>query len=314
MTKLDGAFFQPATWWLVGTGCAVAAGISRNPIFLSILVVALLALLATFTSDRGKTLRFYLAISGFVILVRILFRIIFNYASVDGASGDTFSLLPTISLNLGLLGTVNLFGAVSAQAVGAALIDGLRMGAILLSIGVSNSLANPKKLLKKTPAAFYEVAAALSMAVNLAPQMLASAQRVRRAARLRGRSKGLGAMVSWVIPTLEDTLDRSLALSASMDARGFGRASAQTKRLLSRSCSIASILLLSAGTYLLLTAQESGLALALIAGAVALAIITVSGSKRLRTNYRKEQWRVQDYLAIVVPAALVASGLMGWLR
>ena len=74
------------------------------------------------------------------------------------------------------------------------------------------------------PAALYEVGLTVVVALTLAPQAVADVQRVRAARRLRGRpTHGVAAIRSTGLPVLEDALERSVQLAASMDARGYGR-------------------------------------------------------------------------------------------
>ena len=95
---------------------------------------------------------------------------------------------------------------------------------IIICVGAANSLANPRKLLASLPPALYEVGTAVVIAFSLFPQLAESVQRVRRARRLRGDAgRGIRALRRIVVPVLEDALDRSVALAASMDSRGYGR-------------------------------------------------------------------------------------------
>ena len=74
------------------------------------------------------------------------------------------------------------------------------------------------------PGALYEVGTAVVVALSVAPQLVESVLRVRRARRLRGgRQRGLRAVRGIAMPVLVDALDRSLALAAAMDSRGYGR-------------------------------------------------------------------------------------------
>ena len=68
----------------------------------------------------------------------------------------------------------------------AAVYDGLRLATLLLCVGAANTLANPKRLLQSMPAALHEVGVAVTVALSVAPQLIESGQRVRRARRLRG--------------------------------------------------------------------------------------------------------------------------------
>ena len=77
---------------------------------------------------------------------------------------------------------------------------------------------------RRCPPALYEVGTALVVALAVFPQLAESVQRVRRARRLRGEpGRGARGLRSLVVPVLEDALERSLQLAASMDARGYGR-------------------------------------------------------------------------------------------
>jgi energy-coupling factor transport system permease protein len=175
---------------------------------------------------------------------------------------------------------------------------------------MANTLANPRKLLKNTPGALYEVATAISVAINLAPQLIESIQRVRRSRGLRGRNKGVGVFASIVIPALEDTMDRSLALAASMDARGFGRRgnlSIGTLRLV-RSLSFGSAVTLAIGAYLLVAASELVfvatvlIAVSLIAIAI---VIRITSRQSVRTSYRKLRFGLVDWSLIAAALAII---------
>lgn len=204
-----------------------------------------------------------------------------------------------------------MFGAVSSSTLQAATLDGMRLAAIVLSIALANTLANPRKLLKSTPAALYEVATAISVAINLAPQLIESLQRVRRARLLRGKSSRVGALAGTVIPVLEDTLERSLSLAASMDARGFGRRGRLTKTASAaiRGVSLVSLVLFAVGSYLLLTNPEVTTPALLVLGiAVSLVVyvVALSSAKNVRTRYKKQKYTMADYLLWLLASVLVA--------
>ena len=57
---------------------------------------------------------------------------------------------------------------------------------MLICVGAANALANPKRMLKAVPGALYEVGIAVVVALSVAPQLVESVLRVRRARRLRG--------------------------------------------------------------------------------------------------------------------------------
>ena len=248
-----------------------------------------------------------------ILLIRVIFRIVFN---LESDPLDPILNLPTFTITISDSASINLFGPVSTVSLQAAITDGLRLAAIVLSVGMANTLANPRKLLKSTPGALYEIATAISISVNLAPQLITSISRVRKARSLRGQSKGIKALPGIVIPVLEDTLDQSMALAASMSARGFGRKGKQTSGTLNliRMAGLAAITFISLGIFLLLVTPETRvLDLSLItAGLIgAFLYIKMSSLGSLKTRYRKEPLRVGDYIWLVVSTILVLSFVLG---
>ncbi len=119
---------------------------------------------------------------------------------------------------------VRLLGPITSEALLAGLYDGLRLATIILCVGAANSVANPKRLLASVPPALYEIGTALVVAVTIFPQLADSARRVHAAQALRGgATSGVGRLRRFLVPVLEDALERSLALAAGMDTRGYGR-------------------------------------------------------------------------------------------
>ena len=275
---------HPASWWLIGLAGGVAATLASTGWF-SGLLCALSVVMVAVLRDRTrqqKSLRFYLTMSAFVIALRLAFRFVFGDQPVGLAD------------------------------LGVALGDGLKIAAIILCVAVANTLADPRKLLRSTPPALYQVATAIAIALNFAPQLIASLARVRRAARLRGRSKGLGAFKSIIVPTLTDALERSLQLAASMDARGFGEQSPRSRVSRRLSLGLAGVALASAATasFLLLTTNESLAATATAAAGVGalVAYLRVSGRGSIRTRLVQQNLGAGDAALWVICYGVIALG------
>jgi energy-coupling factor transport system permease protein len=307
---------NPISWWLLALCLAVLAGSSSNWVLQLVIAISSLLTVFIFREDApwSKSIRFYIYLAIFVVVFRVIFRIIFNIP-IPGA--ETAFDLPSLEISLGFGPSVSLFGQVSFNALQSGATDGLRLAAIILAIAMATSLANPRRLLKSTPGALYEIASAISVAINLAPQLINSLQRVRRARMLRGRSKGLGAMAGIVIPVLEDAIDGSLSLAASMDARGFGRKGQQSKTevLLSRLVSLLTIALIAIGSFLLLTSSENQLPaiLVLFSGVVSTYFtIKLNSKASLRTRLKPEKWMLPDYVLLFLSTLFVLLALSGW--
>ena len=213
----NSGLLHPVTWWVLSLLITASAILASQLPPLIVLAISAVLVSIIFEPSWLKTMRFYLLLALLVLITRLLFRFLFNYGSGEA---PILLELPLIELNIGFGGTVSLLGSISQAAFDAALIDGLRLATIVLSIGMATTLCHPRKLLKSTPGALYEIAATVSMAMNLAPQLVTSAQRVKQARGLRGRSRGIGSMTGIVIPVLEDTIENSMNLAASMSSRG----------------------------------------------------------------------------------------------
>lgn len=314
MISFKASQMHPYTWWVVGLSFAISAAATSE--ILAVFAIITLAIGVTLAAREGSTssrsLNFYLATAIAVVIIRLLFRIIFNF---DSSVNVAFTL-PSLNISLGELGSVDLFGRVSWDALRGALRDGLRMAAIILSVGLANTLANPRKLLRSTPGALYEVASSWVIAINMAPQLIESAKRVRAARLLRGRSSRRNTLSSLIIPVLEDTIDRSLALAASMSARGFGRQGALSQRqlLAVRLVSFYGVSSIAIGSYLLLTMPNPWFAALLIGSGMVAAAATsrLASLRQIRTRYQPEKWRFRDTLICAVATAIAAISLGGW--
>ena len=307
MRNFKASSLHPATWWLLGICFALAASLSAKHLTMLALIALSAVIIRVFRENApwSRSIRFYLLLATFVILVRLGFRVLFN-SSIPGA--EVAFRLPELNL-----AGVRLLGEVSWLAIDTALLDGLRLAAIIVAIGMANSLANPKRLLKSTPGALYEIATAMTVAINLAPQLIESLQRVQKARALRGRSKGMSALGGTVIPVLEDTIDQSLSLAASMDARGFGRTGnlGISERRLARALSLGGLLAIVIASYLLLaTSEQKAMAIALaVVGVGCLAFnIRIASRRSLRTRFRRVRPGIRDALVAVIGISVAILG------
>jgi energy-coupling factor transport system permease protein len=304
---------HPIAWWIWALGLAVAANRTTNPLLL-LLTVAVLGFVVT--NRRGsapwaRAFKYYLALAGFVIVLRIVLRTIFG-SGITPTDHILFSLphFPTPGWYAG----VQFGGPVSLEATLSAAVGGLRLGTLICCIGAANALANPKRALRILPGALYELGMAVVVAISIAPQLIESIQRVTRARRLRGGAGNrLQALRSIAIPVLEDALERSLLLAAAMDSRGYGRSGVATRssRRLTASLMLAGMVGLAAGTYGLLDGTGPrflGLP-AILAGAVLCCAGLAFGGRRVtRTHYRPDAWLLAEWVVAgcgVVTAALL---------
>ncbi len=291
---------HPVAWWIWALALATAVSRTTNAILL-ILVLAVLGFVVTqrrTDAPWARGFKHYLVMALGVIVIRVIFHSIF--ATGIGSSDHILFRLPQIHTP-GWYAGVQIGGAVSLESTMSAIVDGLRLGVLLCCIGAANALANPKRALRVLPGALYELGVAVVVAITVAPQLIESVQRVRKARRLRGgASKGMRALRSIVIPVFEDALDRCLMLAAAMDSRGYGRVGRATpsSRRLTGALVLTGMLGLCAGAYGLLdgTAPRFLGFPAMVIGAVLCCMGLAVGSRRVsRSSYRPDPWLAPEW-------------------
>jgi len=238
----------------------------------------------------------YVYLGLIVIVIRVVFRML-----LDGQYGaHILFTLPEVPLPDAAAG-IRLGGPVSLEGILAAFYDGLRLATLLLCIGSANLLANPKRLLKSMPGALHEMGVAVTVALTFAPQIIESGHRVRRARRLRGGSSHRRQVIrTIVVPVLTDALDRSLALAAAMDTRGYGRRADVPARARATSGALLLGGLVGAcvGTYGMLDStvpRALGVPLLAVGIAAAVAGLTLAGRRIRRTVYRPDPWALDEW-------------------
>lgn len=286
-------------WWLWALGLATAASRTTNPLLLALVVAVAGYVVAARRTDApwarsyGAFLRLGLA----VLVIRLVFAVLLG-SPIPGT--HVVMTLPQVPLP-GWAKGVRIGGRVTAEGLVFALRDGMKLAALLVCVGAANSLANPARLLKSLPGALYEAGVAVVVALTFAPHLVADVARLRAARRLRGRDdRGVRALLQVGLPVLEGALERSVALAAAMDARGYGR-TAQVPpavRRLTAALTLGGLLGVCAGTYALLSATGAGygLPVLLLGVATALAGLWLGGRRSVRTRYRPDRWGARAWL------------------
>ncbi|HEY8171303.1 MAG TPA: energy-coupling factor transporter transmembrane component T [Candidatus Limnocylindria bacterium] len=301
---------HPGAWWIWAIGLAIAASATTNPLLLGLIigVVALVVQARREDAPWGRGFGLYLRVGLLIVVLRVGLRIFFG-----GEYGTTVLFtLPEIPLPDWVAG-IRIGGEVTAESILAAFYDGLRLATIVICFGAANSLANPKRLLRLLPNALYEVGAAVTVALSMAPQLAESVARVRRARRLRS---GRGGPRAVLLPVLEDALDRSVSLAAAMDARGYGRSAGESaaRRRATAGLLILGLLGASIGLYALLDASAPvpfgaptlGVGLALVVVG-----IWTAGRRTRHTHYRDDPWAAAEWAIVASTGAALALLVLG---
>ncbi|MDY0815031.1 CbiQ family ECF transporter T component [Kitasatospora purpeofusca] len=305
---------HPGAWWLWALGLGAAATRSTNPLVLLLLAAVAGYVVAARRGDApwSRSYGAFLRLGLLALGIRLLFAVLLG-SPVPGT--HVLLTLPEVPLPAWAQG-VRIGGRVTAEGLLAALYDGLRLATLLVCVGAANALASPARLLRTLPGALYEAGVAVVVAMTFAPNLVADVQRLRAARRLRGRTdRGVAAVLSVGLPVLEGALERSVALAAAMDTRGFGRTAAVPRRIavLTAGLTLAGLLGVCLAAYGLLTAGGAGWAapVLVIGLAAAFAGLLLGGRRSVRTRYRPDPWALPEWLT--AGSGVVVAAATAWL-
>ncbi|MFK4148159.1 energy-coupling factor transporter transmembrane protein EcfT [Streptomyces sp. NPDC004065] len=300
---------HPGAWWLWALALGTAATRTTNPLLLALLLAVSAHVVTACRADTpaARSYTAFLRLAVAVLVVRLVFAVLLG-SPIPGT--HVLATLPEVPLPHWAQG-IRVGGRVTAESVVFALYDGLKLATLLICVGAANALAAPARLLKSLPGALYETGVAVVVALTFAPHLIADGRRLRAARRLRGRpDRGLRGLLHVGLPVLEGALERSVALAAAMDARGYGRTAevAPAVRRTTAALTLGGLLGVCAGTYGLLTAEggDYGLPVLLAGVAAALAGLWLGGRRSPRTRYRPDTWNPRSWLVAGSGAAVAA--------
>lgn len=192
--------FHQGAWIAWATAAAIATVVTTNPFYLMV-IAAIAWLVHSAHSVPGPSTRSFK-----VFVVFALIAIVVRTGLV--------LLTPLVPQA----------APITTATVLAAMLEGARLGTLLIVFGTFNSVSDPFALLKLAPRRFHEAALASALALSIAPRTIAVASQVREAQKMRGidRSRRMW-LRSLAVPVLETGMEDALTLAESMDARGHGR-------------------------------------------------------------------------------------------
>ncbi|MEL4320367.1 ATP-binding cassette domain-containing protein [Leifsonia sp. YIM 134122] len=155
---------------------------------------------------------------GFIAL-RLAYRALFNGL---GGSGLVLVDLPALRLPPPFA-HVALFGPITTGGIQVAIESALPIAAVILAFGVLNAFVDVSRLFARGArrGPFRSIARALVIAWATYPGLTDAVTSVRRARRLRAE-RGLASLL---VPIFERTIERAVAVAATMEVRGFAATS-----------------------------------------------------------------------------------------
>jgi energy-coupling factor transport system permease protein len=181
---------------------------TTNPVYkAAVLAAALTALAAGVGLRRVRGLLVgVLLISGFALLL--------NFVSAHLGTTVLFELPDQIPA---------LGGPYTLEALAFGATGGLTVGAAILAAAPFSLLLASHEVMDALPAVLSRTGAAVAASLNLVPAVAASFVQVTEAQRLRGwRPRGPRSWSEIVVPVVLTSVEGSIQLAESMEARGFG--------------------------------------------------------------------------------------------
>ena len=140
------------------------------------------------------------------------------------------TLLNLVSAHLGTTVLFELPGAIpgiggpyTLEALAAGLSGGLTVGAAIVAAAPFSVMLAAHDVMDALPAALSRTGAAIAASLNLVPSVTSSFVQVSEAQRLRGwHPRGPRSWAEVVVPVVLTSVEGSIQLAESMEARGFG--------------------------------------------------------------------------------------------
>ena len=194
-----------AAW---SASCLVIVLSTTNPVYKVMALAAALSALAA-----GAGLR---RIRGLLIAVFLIaaFAMLLNFVSAHLGATVLFALPAQIPA---------LGGPYTLEALVFGAVGGITIAAAILSAAPFSLLLDSHKVMDALPAPLSRTGVTIAASLNLVPAVATSFVQVSEAQRLRGwRPRGPRSWMEVVVPVVLTSVEGSIQLAESMEARGFG--------------------------------------------------------------------------------------------
>ncbi len=301
--------FHVGAWllWLMAT--MLGALLTRNPIYLALVITVALLVNARLSGSagdsQGDTTR--RATAGFIKVVVVLTVLVSIFKGLWVNNGQTVLWrLPDWWPDFGRVATL--------EGLLAAGLDAMQILAVLATFMAFSAGADYYALLRATPQSMRQVGLVTSIALTFVPQTVTRFGEVREAQALRGhRIRRVGDLVPLVVPLLGGGIERSIDLAEAMEARGFSRDTARGRRMppivVQLGIAAGLALVLVGGTLFAFWPPEMHWAdwVLIFAGLLLIGGTLWSvGRGAKRTRYRHTVWRERDSVLAVISLGIVA--------
>ena len=213
--------WHPALWWFWAALVVAFIFLTKNrgnsqalALQFTAVVVSLFIAYLKVIPARRRIVR----ITIYIALSALIFRMAMSIIVGVPMPGRTLFTLPQLQLPRIFVG-ITIGGPVTSDRLFYSFREVLLFISLIIVIGVANALSSPHRMLRVLPARFYSFGLAITIANTFLPMTANSAKRVALAMRMRGQPNSTRRLA---IPVLEEALERSVDLAASLESRGYG--------------------------------------------------------------------------------------------
>jgi energy-coupling factor transport system permease protein len=194
-----------AAW---SAACLFIVLFTTNPAYKAL---ALAAAIASLAAGAGLN-RMRALLTGVVLIAA--FATLLNFVSAHLGATVLFELPASIPA---------VGGPYTLEALAAGLSGGLTVGAAIVAAAPFSLMLASHDVMDALPSALSRTGATIAASLNLVPSVGASFVQVSEAQRLRGwRPRGPRSWAEVIVPVVLSSVESSIQLAESMEARGFG--------------------------------------------------------------------------------------------
>ncbi len=302
------------TWLAWAVSAAATVQLASSPVYVSLVIGSALVVVAAHGRETTSGAAFPLLLGAGAAFA--LLRVVLSAATTHGVSSPWLTL-PSVTLPT-LLGGFTLGGTVEGSVVLGAAAEGFAVVGIVAAFAAFNAVVSHAELLESAPRAFHEPGLVVTVALAFVPATISAVRSIREADRARtgGRVVRRGRLLRQLVPLLESGMEKGVALSESMEARGFAHHGPGAAERAASLAGLVSLLALGAGFVALVGGAET-LSLALVTGGVVALVLAVTVASRgsSRVRYRSRRLTALDaavgLLAALAPIGIVVLGMAG---
>lgn len=297
-------------WFAWAISAAAAIQLAPSPVYVALVIGITWVIVEAHAPDGPyrKAFPILLALGAVFGVMRVVMAALTSHNGINIWFTLPHTTVPDI------LGGFTVGGSVESDVVLQSAAAAFTILGVMGVFGAANALWSHYELIQSTPRAFHELGVVITVALAFIPATIESIRTVRDADRARtgGHAVRRGRILRTVLPVLERSMERAVALSESMDARGFGIRGPARADLEAGWFALGALASFAVG-FLALVGRQTTLALIFGAiGVVALGLGVWRGSRSApRRRYRPRALTRADWLMMATAGlAPLALGLI----